>query len=60
MVVNTENTILADGTRFAFIIDQVNQEKHTASFSLIWFKKDYFSPRERPVNYAKVRNMLGF
>lgn len=55
----TDNTILADGTRFAFIIDQVEEETYRASFNLVWFNKDYFSLRERPINYTKVRDNLG-
>jgi hypothetical protein len=55
----TENTILADGTRFALIIDQVAEKDHKAVFSLIWFQNDYFSLRERPINYSKFRDDLG-
>jgi hypothetical protein len=55
----TENTILADGTRFALIIDQVKEKDQKAVFSLIWFQNDYYSLRERPVNYSRFRSDLG-
>jgi hypothetical protein len=54
-----DNTLLADGTRFSVIIDQVREEAREAVIKLIWFPKDYFSPRERPTNYSEVRSALG-
>jgi len=54
-----DNTLLADGTRFSVIIDQVIEEKREAVIKLIWFPKDYFSLRERPTNYSELRSALG-
>lgn len=64
----TDNTLLADGTRFAIVLDRVildedtveNDEtkNHKAYLKLIWFPKDYFSARERPVNYQHFREKM--
>jgi len=54
-----DNTLLADGTRFSVIIDQVKEDAQEAVLKLIWFPKDYFSPRERPTNYSELRRTLG-
>ncbi len=71
----TDNTLLADGTRFAIVLDQVydthgrfsdDQPKQTASdasrrvkMSIVWFPKDYIAARERPTNYREFRRSLG-
>ncbi len=71
----TDNTLLADGTRFALVIDQVDdlvarlseEEKRGLSVTalprlrvdLIWFPRDYFAARERPTNYRQFREKLG-
>ncbi len=61
----TDNTLLADGTRFALVLDDVRLKdafgnpRRKATFKLIWFPRDYFSPRERPVNYREFRERLG-
>jgi len=55
----TDNTLLADGTRFALVIDSVNAKSGEASFKLVWFPQDYFSARERPINYREFREKLG-
>lgn len=55
----TDNTLLADGTRFSMVLDKVNQEKQIARFKIIWFPKDYIAARERPVNFSEIRNKLG-
>ncbi|MBI3530419.1 MAG: hypothetical protein HY067_20940 [Betaproteobacteria bacterium] len=55
----TDNTLLADGTRFSLILDDVNPEKKKATFKLVWFPQDYFSARERPTNHRQFRKKLG-
>jgi hypothetical protein len=55
----TDNTLLADGTRFSLAIDKVDSEKETATIQLVWFPQDYFSARERPTNYRQLREKLG-
>lgn len=105
----TDNTLLADGTRFSIVLDkafteetdvateqdeeaetEVNTETDIkaeiqpvsltqpemedgaeenkpkkikklkkARFKIIWFPKDYIAARERPVNFADIRNKLG-
>jgi hypothetical protein len=56
-----DNTLLADGTRFSLVIDRVldKEKSKKAVLKLVWFPKDYFSPRERPVNYTELREKLG-
>ncbi len=55
----TDNTLLADGTRFSLILDRVDPVKNQARFKLVWFPRDYFSPRERPTNHLQQREKLG-
>ena len=71
----TDNTLLADGTRFAIVLDQVydidgriagakqDQAKSDATkrvrMSIVWFPKDYIAARERPTNYREFRKSLG-
>lgn len=71
----TDNTLLADGTRFALVMDQMDDlverlsddEKKTITaktlprlkVNLIWFPQDYFAARERPTNYRQFREKLG-
>jgi len=54
-----DNTLLADGTRFSLVIDQVKDSTKKAIFKLVWFPQDYFSARERPTNYQQLREKLG-
>lgn len=71
----TDNTLLADGTRFAIVLDQVydtngrfgdSQPEQTTSdatrrvkMSIVWFPRDYIAARERPTNYREFRRSLG-
>jgi hypothetical protein len=59
----TDNTLLADGNRFAFVLDGVRTDENlkirSVALSLIWFPKSYFTVRERPMNYAEFRSKLG-
>ena len=71
----TDNTLLADGTRFAIVLDQVydtdgriagaklDQAKSDVTkrvrISIVWFPKDYIAARERPTNYREFRKSLG-
>ncbi len=71
----TDNTLLADGTRFAIVLDQVydtagriaggklDQGKSDVTkrvrISIVWFPKDYIAARERPTNYREFRKSLG-
>lgn len=60
----SDNTLLADGTRFSLVMDSVERENvdasvNKATFKLIWFPVDYFSPQERPVNHRQFRERLG-
>ena len=55
----TDNTLLADGTRFSIVLDKVKEDVKSARFKIIWFPKDYIAARERPVNFTDIRNKLG-
>jgi len=53
----TDNTILSDGNRFAAYLRTFYGE--TVSVTVMWFPKGYFTPRERPLNYTEVQQLLG-
>ncbi len=53
----TDNTILSDGNRFAVYLRTIYGE--TVSVTVMWFPKGYFTPRERPLNYTEVQQLLG-
>jgi len=55
----SDNTLLADGTRFSLVIDKVIPEEKKATLKLVWFPEDYFAARERPTNYHQLREKLG-
>ena len=57
----TDNTLLANGNRFAMVIDNVSDlgTQKSLVLMLIWFPKDYFTSRERPINYSEFREKLG-
>jgi len=55
----TDNTQLADGSRYAVFIDDVCPKQRTVKFGLLWFPIDYFPARERPANYHDLRAKLG-
>jgi len=52
----TDNTILSDGNRFAAYLRSVYSD--TVSVTVMWFPKGYFTPRERPLNYTDVQQLL--
>ena len=53
----TDNTILSDGNRFAAYLRTFYDG--TVSVTVMWFPKGYFTPRERPLNYTEVQQLLG-
>lgn len=56
----TDNTLLADGNRFALVFDSLDTESKSVALRLIWFPKAYFTPQERPINFADINEKLGF
>lgn len=52
----TDNTLLADGNRFALVLDGISND--VVSLKVLWFPKAYFTPRERPINYSEIRKKL--
>ena len=53
----TDNTLLPDGNRFAVYLRTFYNQ--TVSVTVMWFPKGYFTPRERPLNYSEVQELLG-
>ncbi len=56
----TDNTLLADGNRFALVFDSINTDIKSVALKLIWFPKVYFTPQERPINFADINKKMGF
>jgi len=55
----TDNTLLPDGNRYAAYIRSFYNDFKTVSVTIMWFPKGYFTPRERPLNYNEVQELLG-
>ncbi len=56
----TDNTLLADGNRFSLVLDNVDPVNKSVVLKLIWFPKVYFTPQERPMNFAEMGKKMGF
>ena len=54
----TDNTLLPDGNRFAFTLAAVMKERE-ATLRIIWFPKDYITPRERPLDSRQYLELVG-
>jgi hypothetical protein len=54
----TDNTLLPDGNRFAFTLAAVMKERE-ATLRIIWFPKDYVTPRERPLDSRRYLQLVG-
>jgi hypothetical protein len=57
----TDNTLLSDGNRFATYIRSFYNfdDVKTVGLTIMWFPKGYFTPRERPLNYNEMQELLG-
>jgi hypothetical protein len=55
----TDNTLLPDGNRYATYMRSFYNDFQTVSVTIMWFPKGYFTPRERPLNYNEVQELLG-
>jgi hypothetical protein len=55
----TDNTLLSDGNRFAIYLRTLDSQLEKLTVALMWFPKGYFTPRERPLNYRQVQELLG-
>jgi hypothetical protein len=62
----TDNTLLPDGNRFAIYLRLLSRPRFapnaspgTLTIVVMWFPKGYFTPRERPLNYREVQDLLG-
>src|SRR5437879_9862803 len=45
--------------RFAIYLRLVSAESEKVTVVAMWFPKGYFTPRERPLNYREVQQLLG-
>jgi hypothetical protein len=54
----TDNTLLPDGNRFAFTLAAVMKGRE-ATLRIIWFPKDYVTPRERPLDSRQYLQLVG-
>ncbi len=54
----TDNTLLPDGNRFSFSLAAVMKGR-AATLRLIWFPKDYVTPRERPLDSRQYLELVG-
>lgn len=57
----TDNTLFPDGNRIALAVSSISVVGglKNASLKLIWFPKDYFTPRERPLDYTEFLKLVG-
>ncbi|PWB80921.1 MAG: hypothetical protein C3F08_03185 [Candidatus Methylomirabilota bacterium] len=57
----TDNTLFPDGNRFALVFykGSLTPPVKTAELRLIWFPKEYFTPRERPLDYGEFLRVVG-
>jgi hypothetical protein len=55
----TDNTLLPDGNRFAAYLRTFYPDLETVRVAVMWFPNGYFTPRERPLNYTEVQELLG-
>jgi len=55
----TDNTLLPDGNRFAAYLRTFYPDLQKVVVAVMWFPKGYFTPRERPLNYTEVQQLLG-
>ena len=55
----TDNTLLSDGNRFAINLEAFESDAQRLTLRVIWFPKDYFTPRERPLDYRELQKLLG-
>ena len=55
----TDNTLLSDGNRYAVYMRSFYNSFQTVSITVMWFPKGYFTPRERPLNYSEVQELMG-
>ena len=55
----TDNTLLPDGNRFAIYLRLHESRTKKVVVVVMWFPNGYFTPRERPLNYREVQELLG-
>lgn len=57
----TDNTLFADGNRIALAVSSIRVDGGLKSMALklVWFPKNYFTPRERPLDQAEFLKLVG-
>jgi len=54
----TDNYRLKDGNRFSVVLESVDPDSKQVVFQIVWFPKDYFTVRERPITYKDFMAVL--
>lgn len=57
----TDNTLFSDGNRIALAVSSVRVDGglKSVAIKLIWFPKNYFTPRERPLDNGEFLKLVG-
>lgn len=57
----TDNTLFSDGNRIALAVSSVRVDEglKSVAIKLIWFPKNYFTPRERPLDNNEFLKLVG-
>lgn len=57
----TDNTLFSDGNRIALTVSSIRVDGGLKSMALklVWFPKNYFTPRERPLDQAEFLKLVG-
>ncbi|MBZ0170112.1 hypothetical protein MELA_00592 [Candidatus Methylomirabilis lanthanidiphila] len=57
----TDNTLFSDGNRIALAVSSIRIDGglKSVALKLIWFPKNYFTPRERPLDHGEFLKLVG-
>ena len=57
----TDNTLFSDGNRIALAVSSIRVDGGLKSvvLKLIWFPKNYYTPRERPLDHTEFLKLVG-
>lgn len=60
----TDNTLQANGDRYAIFIDRIcksdDSNFNSVRLGVLYFPKDYYPSRERPVSYNQIKKKMGW
>ena len=57
----TDNTLFSDGNRIALAVSSIRVDGglKSVALKLIWFPKNYYTPRERPLDHTEFLKLVG-